>query len=75
LNGEEGYQAGKYDANYANGYCFTPSKMKKDGLYFNEQAKAYKVEHLGYKMDNLGISNMVKMITGGLKRSGLKPKV
>jgi hypothetical protein len=39
LNGEEGYQAGKDDAKYVNGYYFTPSKMKKDGLYFNEQAK------------------------------------
>jgi hypothetical protein len=40
LNGEEGYQAGKDDAKYVNGYYFTPSKMKRDGLYFNEQAKS-----------------------------------
>jgi hypothetical protein len=41
LNGEEGYQACKYDAKYVNGYYFTPSKMEKDGLYFNEQAKSH----------------------------------
>jgi hypothetical protein len=40
LNGEEGYQAGKDDAKYVNGYYFTPSKMEKNGLDFGEQAKS-----------------------------------
>jgi hypothetical protein len=40
LSCEEGYHAGKGDAKCVNGYYFTPSKMKKDELYFNEQAKS-----------------------------------
>jgi hypothetical protein len=39
LNNEEGYRSGKYDAKFVNGYHVTPSKMKKDGLYFNAQAQ------------------------------------
>jgi hypothetical protein len=70
LKGEHGYQSGKNDAKYVNGYDFTSSKMGKDYLCFSEQVKSLQGESLGPKRMKAGARFMVTKTTDGLK-SGL----